>query len=40
MRPGGAFPADGLVTDGKSAADEANLTGEATPVEKGRGDQV
>ncbi|MBL9216848.1 MAG: cadmium-translocating P-type ATPase [Opitutaceae bacterium] len=40
VRPGGAFPADGLVTDGKSAADEANLTGEATPVEKGRGDQV
>jgi Cd2+/Zn2+-exporting ATPase len=40
VRPGGAFPADGLVTDGKSACDEANLTGEATPVEKGKGDQV
>ena len=40
VRPGGAFPADGLVTAGKSACDEANLTGEATPVEKGLGDQV
>ena len=40
VRPGGAFPADGLVTAGKSACDEANLTGEATPVEKKVGDQV
>ncbi len=40
VRPGGAFPADGLVVSGKSASDEANLTGEATPVEKGVGDQV
>ncbi len=40
VRPGGAFPADGLVVHGKSASDEANLTGEATPVEKGVGDQV
>ena len=40
VRPGGAFPADGLVVHGKSASDESNLTGEATPVEKGVGDQV
>jgi Cd2+/Zn2+-exporting ATPase len=40
VRPGGAFPADGIVTAGKSACDEANLTGEATPVEKTVGDQV
>jgi Cd2+/Zn2+-exporting ATPase len=40
VRPGGAFPADGLVVSGRSASDEANLTGEATPVEKGVGDQV
>lgn len=40
VRPGGAFPADGLVVQGKSASDESNLTGEATPVEKGVGDQV
>ncbi len=40
VRPGGAFPADGLVVQGKSASDESNLTGEATPVEKSVGDQV
>ncbi|MEJ1973208.1 MAG: cation-translocating P-type ATPase [Lacunisphaera sp.] len=40
VRPGGAFPADGVVVSGKSASDESNLTGEATPVEKGVGDQV
>jgi Cd2+/Zn2+-exporting ATPase len=40
VRPGGAFPADGRIVSGKSASDESNLTGEATPVEKGVGDQV
>lgn len=40
VRPGGAFPVDGLVVHGRSASDEANLTGEATPVEKGVGDPV
>ena len=40
VRPGGAFPADGLVVSGKSASDESSLTGEAVPVEKGVGDQV
>ncbi|AOS46040.1 Zinc-transporting ATPase [Lacunisphaera limnophila] len=40
VRPGGAFAADGLIVDGQSASDEANLTGEATPVEKKVGDQV
>lgn len=40
VRPGGAFPADGVVTSGKSASDESALTGEATPVEKRTGDQV
>ncbi|MFZ5494157.1 MAG: heavy metal translocating P-type ATPase [Verrucomicrobiota bacterium] len=40
VRPGGAFPADGVVVSGKSASDESNLTGEAAPVEKGVGDQV
>jgi Zn2+/Cd2+-exporting ATPase len=40
VRPGGAFAADGLIVEGKSASDESNLTGEATPVEKGVGDQV
>src|SRR5688572_7656048 len=40
VRPGGAFAADGLIVEGKSASDESNLTGEAAPVEKGVGDQV
>lgn len=40
VRPGGAFPADGVVVHGKSASDESTLTGEAAPVEKGVGDQV
>jgi Cd2+/Zn2+-exporting ATPase len=40
VKPGEAFPADGLVSKGKTAADEANLTGEARPVEKAEGDPV
>lgn len=40
VRPGGAFPADGAIVSGRSASDESNLTGEATPVEKGVGDKV
>ena len=40
VRPGGAFPADGVVLNGKSASDESALTGEANPVEKRTGDQV
>ena len=40
VRPGGAFSADGQVVKGKSASDEAALTGEAVPVEKGVGDPV
>ncbi len=40
VKPGEAFAADGVVTTGKSASDESNLTGEANPVTKGVGDQV
>lgn len=40
VRPGGAFPVDGRIVSGKSASDESNLTGEATPVEKAVGDAV
>ncbi|MEI6860819.1 MAG: cation-translocating P-type ATPase [Verrucomicrobiota bacterium] len=40
VRPGGAFPADGDVLKGRSASDEAALTGEAVPVEKDVGDPV
>jgi Cd2+/Zn2+-exporting ATPase len=40
IRPGESFPADGLVRDGASAADEAVLTGESVPVDKAPGDKV
>lgn len=40
VKPGEAFAADGVVSKGKSAADESAITGEARPVEKAVGDQV
>ncbi len=40
VRPGGAFPVDGVVTDGVSSADESMLTGESLPVEKAPGSPV
>ena len=40
VRPGEAYPADGVVAKGKSASDESALTGEATPVEKLTGAEV
>ncbi len=40
VKPGAQFPVDGEVVSGRTAADESNLTGEATPVEKSVGDNV
>jgi len=40
LKPGAQFPVDAEVVKGRTAADEANLTGEATPVDKGIGDLV
>ena len=40
VKPGGQFPVDAEVLEGKTAADESNLTGEAIPVAKLKGDAV
>jgi len=40
VRPGERIPVDGVVIDGHSVVDEAMLTGEPLPVEKGRGAEV
>ena len=40
IRPDAQFPVDAEIVKGQTAADESNLTGEATPVEKAVGDAV
>lgn len=40
VKPDELFPVDGEVLSGKTASDESNLTGEATPVAKAKGDTV
>jgi Cd2+/Zn2+-exporting ATPase len=40
IKPGAQFPVDAEIVKGQTASDESNLTGEATPVEKGVGDMV
>ena len=40
IKPGAQFPVDAEIFKGSTAADESNLTGEATPVEKNIGDTV
>jgi len=40
VRPGERLPADGIVRNGRAGLDEAVLTGESRPVERGPGDAV
>ena len=40
VRPGESVPVDGTVVSGESAVDEAALTGESVPVDKGPGSSV
>jgi Cd2+/Zn2+-exporting ATPase len=40
IKPGAQFPVDAEILKGQTSADESNLTGEATPVEKRVGDTV
>jgi Cd2+/Zn2+-exporting ATPase len=40
IKPGAQFPVDAEIAKGTTAADESNLTGEATPAEKKVGDPV
>ena len=40
VRPGDNIAADGVITSGAGSINQANITGESLPVDKGTGDQV
>ena len=40
VRPGARFPSDGVILSGRTSVDEALVTGESLPVERGEGDPV
>jgi len=40
VKPGEKFPADGRIVEGRTTVNQAALTGESKPVEKGGGDEV
>ena len=40
VKPGGKIPVDGLVKSGKASVNQASITGESMPVERGVGESV
>ena len=40
VKPGGKIPVDGIVKTGKASVNQASITGESMPVERGVGDNV
>jgi Cu2+-exporting ATPase len=40
VKPGEKIPVDGTVVEGQSSVNQAMVTGESTPVEKGEGDEI
>ncbi|MDQ7054310.1 MAG: HAD-IC family P-type ATPase [candidate division KSB1 bacterium] len=40
VRPGEAIPTDGIIRRGRGSINEASITGESVPVQKGEGDSV
>jgi Cd2+/Zn2+-exporting ATPase len=40
VRPGERIAADGVITEGNSAIDQASITGESIPIDKMKGDEV
>lgn len=40
IRPDEIFPVDGIILEGKTEVDESNLTGEARPVPKNKGEEL
>jgi Cd2+/Zn2+-exporting ATPase len=40
VRPGDNIPADGVIIEGQSSVNQANITGESLPVDKAVGDEV
>ncbi len=40
IRPGENFPADGVIVSGTSSVNQASITGESLPVDKGNNDEV